>query len=85
MAYHLQRIPEATCYLIAQGRFHLRLRDVLERRQDRVLDLALNRHLDDAGRVLRQLIGDELQDLLLSGKVRRLLANADLFEALVYT
>ena len=81
--HHLHGVAHTLRDLVAKRGLHLVLGNVLKRWKDRVLDLGLDSHLYDTRRVLRELHGDELQDLLLAHKVGRLLVLTDLLEALV--
>ena len=60
-----------------------RLRDILERRKDRVLHFRLYSHLYYTRRILRELGRDELQDLLLAHEIGGLLVCARIFEPLI--
>jgi hypothetical protein len=79
----VHRIPKAFSNLPTQRKLDLILRDVLQRWQHRILHLRLDGHLDNTGRVLRELVRDELQDLLLTRKVCRLFVDTDFLETLI--
>jgi hypothetical protein len=77
------RVGKALGDLIVQCRLHLILRDVLERRKDRALNLRLDRHLNDTSGVPSQLRRDKFQDLLLTRKISSLLVHSSVVKTLL--
>jgi hypothetical protein len=72
----LNEICQTLSYLFVQRRFDFHLRDVPEGWKHRVLNLALDGHLDNTRRISRQLIRYELQNLFLSREIFSLIFGA---------
>lgn len=67
--YLLHRVCETLGDLAVQRRLDLVLGDVFQSRQNGILNLALDSLLHDTRCILGELVGDELEDSLLTSKV----------------